>query len=214
MLPGKRNLAAEQMGIAYRLASKQDVAVVTWGEAVNIPADAVLETEEAELRSELLEAMEWLRERLSTGATAQRDIKRDAAKEGFSWATVGRAKDALGVHAKKSAYRGGWEWRLQDAQHEDAQFNHSHMSTFEQPVETAKVNDNDAAEDAHGPNVSTLPRFAVDSDGEETEQKYVPDSAGPGCTCRECGLHLGTFAGWRAHIVRGRCASRHQTATG
>jgi hypothetical protein len=145
--------------------------------------------------------MEWLRERLSTGVTVQRDFKRDAAREGFSWATVRRAKDELGVHTKKSAYRGGWEWRLQDAQHEDAQFNHSHLSTFEQPVETAKVNDNDAAEDAHGLNVSTLPRFEVDSDGEETGQKYVPDSAGPACACSKCGLRFGTLAGWRAHRV-------------
>jgi RecA-family ATPase len=36
MLPGKMNLAAEQIGITYRLASKQDVAVVTWGEAVSV----------------------------------------------------------------------------------------------------------------------------------------------------------------------------------
>jgi putative DNA primase/helicase len=83
MLPGKMNLAAEQMGIAYTLASKQDVAIVAWGEAVSVSADAMLGPEGAE-RSERLEAIEWLRERLATGPVVQREIKKDAAKEGFS----------------------------------------------------------------------------------------------------------------------------------
>ena len=43
MLPGKMNLAPEQSGMGYRLEAKADVAVVTWGDAVSISADAVLE---------------------------------------------------------------------------------------------------------------------------------------------------------------------------
>jgi hypothetical protein len=34
MLPGKMNLAPEQSGMGYQLEAKQDVVVVTWGEAV------------------------------------------------------------------------------------------------------------------------------------------------------------------------------------
>jgi len=115
MLPGKMNLAAEQLGIAYTLSPKRDVAVVEWGEAVSISADAVLEQEGADRRSELSEVMEWLRERLSAGPVAQREIKRDAVKEGYSWATVRRAKDALGVITEKSGYQGPSQWRLRDA---------------------------------------------------------------------------------------------------
>jgi hypothetical protein len=54
----------------------------------------------------------------------------------------------------------GWEC-------EDAQLSHSQMSTFEQPVETAKVNGNGAAEDARELSVSILPRFDANSHGDE-----------------------------------------------
>jgi hypothetical protein len=33
----------------------------------------------------------------------------------------------------------------------------------------------------------------------------TPDPEGPGCTCRACGSHFGSVAGWRYHIVGKRC---------
>jgi putative DNA primase/helicase len=159
MIPGKMNLASEQMGIAYTLAPKGDVAVVAWGETVTASADAMLEPEGAEQRSERLEAIEWLRERLSTGAVAQREIRRDAAKENFSWATVRRAKDALGIIVEKSGYQGPSQWRLRDAHYKGAEAHTPQVSTFERLTENTTVNGNRAAKDAHPTQRSTFDAF-------------------------------------------------------
>jgi KaiC/GvpD/RAD55 family RecA-like ATPase len=98
MLPGKMNLAPDQTGLSYRLEAKQGTAVIAWGGAVTVRADAVLEPEGAERQSERLEAMDWLRERLANGAVAQREIKSDAAKEGFSWDHAAGEGGARGRH--------------------------------------------------------------------------------------------------------------------
>jgi KaiC/GvpD/RAD55 family RecA-like ATPase len=159
MLPGKMNLAPEQMGIAYTLASERHVAVVAWGAAVSVSADVMLEPEGAERRSERIDAIEWLRERLSSGAVAQREIKREAAKEGFSWATVRRAKDALGIIAEKSGYQGPSQWRLRNAHSKGAQPRTPQVSTFERPTENSSISGNSPAKDARPTQVSTFEDF-------------------------------------------------------
>jgi hypothetical protein len=45
----------------------------------------------------------------------------------------------------------------------------------------------------------TVVTASTDVEGEG----YEKDPSGPGCTCRECGLHFGSVPGWRAH--QGRC---------
>lgn len=35
-------------------------------------------------------------------------------EDGFSWATVRRAKDELGIKARKDGFEGGWQWTLPD----------------------------------------------------------------------------------------------------
>lgn len=149
MLPSKMNLSPEQNGMSYRLESKQDTAVVNWGETVSVSADAILEIEGSERRSERLEAMDWLREKLANGPVAQRKIKMDAEREGFSWATVRRAKDAFGVATEKSGYQGAWQWQLKDAHAQDAHRSHSDVSPFGQGVENRKLSGTAANKDAH-----------------------------------------------------------------
>jgi len=154
MLPGKMNLGPEQEGMSYRLEAKQGVAVVAWGDAVSVSADAVLEQEGNEQRSERLAAIDWLRERLADGPVPQRKIKGDAKAEGFSWATLRRAKDALGVVTEKTGYQGSWQWRLKDGQAKGAQPYTSEESTFEQATENTNLNGNRAAKDAQANDVS------------------------------------------------------------
>jgi hypothetical protein len=159
MLPGKMNLAPEQMGLAYRVDVNQNAVVVAWGEAVNVSADAVLELEGAERRSERLEAMEWLRAQLANGPVAQRRIKTDATREGFSYATLRRAKDALGIVTDKSGYQGPSQWRFKNAHSKGAQAHTPEVNTFEQYAENAKLNCNHAAKGAQPFDVSPIDAF-------------------------------------------------------
>ena len=92
-----------------------------------------------------LEAMEWLREQLANGPVAQRKIKTDAAREGFSWATLRRAKDVLGIVTGKNGYQGPSQWSLNS---KGAQSVTPHVSTFEQGAENTKLNRSGAAKDA------------------------------------------------------------------
>lgn len=176
MLPGKSNLAREQKGLSYTLGEGEpDVVAVTWGEAVSISADAVLEQEGIEARSERMEAADWLLDRLSGGPVSATRIKEDAQKAGLTWITVRRAQRALGIKPHKDGFDGGWSWQLPEDAHR-----------------TPKMLTPEGG--ASSPQVSTF-------EGEG----YAPDASGPGCTCRKCGAHFGTVAGWRAHKSQGRC---------
>lgn len=199
MLPGKMNLSADQEGLSYALREERPgVVVVIWGQTVRFSADAILQPEAVEEKSERLEAMEWLREQLSTGPVSAKQIRTDAHRAGLSWSTVRRAKDALGITSGKEGFEGGWYWRpstVVDAhdtpkvltQNEWA--SSTDLSTFE---------DNGLEE--------TQP--ASSSNGHPHPREYSMDSDGPGCTCCSCDGHFGTVAGWRAHISRGRCSGR------
>jgi AAA domain-containing protein len=164
MLPGKMNLAPEQSGMGYRLEAKQDGAVVVWGEAVSVSAEAVLEPEGTERRSERLEAMDWLRGQLADGAVAQRKLKTDAAREGFTWATLRRAKDALGITTEKSGFQGASQWHLKSVHSKGAQPHTTQVSTFEQAIENTNLNGNHTPKDAQPAEVSTFGGF--EDDGE------------------------------------------------
>jgi putative DNA primase/helicase len=117
MLPGKMNLAPDQLGLSYTLQERsQGVVVVSWGGPVRLTADAALEPEATGEKSERLEAMEWLREQLSGGPLTAKQIRRDATTAGFSWSTLRRAKDTLRVVHSKQGFAGGWLWELPTAE--------------------------------------------------------------------------------------------------
>lgn len=163
MLPGKMNLAPEQGGMGYRLEAKRDGAVVVWGGVVSVSAEAVLEPEGTERRSERLEAMDWLRGKLADGPVAQRKLKADAAKEGFAWATVRRAKDAMEITIEKEGFQGASQWSLASAHSKDAQSHITRLSTFEQAIENTNLNGNHTFKDAQPAGVSIIGGF---EDGE------------------------------------------------
>ena len=48
----------------------------------------------------------------SHGALESETVKAEGAAAGFSWATLRRAKDELGVKARKEGIAGGWRWEL------------------------------------------------------------------------------------------------------
>lgn len=198
MLPGKMNLAPDQMGLSYTLKEERaGVVAVVWGEAVRLSADAVLQPEAVEEKSERLEAMDWLRERLSEGRVSQRELKGDAKAAGIAWRTVRRAKDSLGITSEKEGFKGGWRWQLPDPQGVQQLSKVSRPETW---TPLAKV-------DAFAVDGSANRQGTTARNGQGNSREYIPDSEGPGCTCCSCDGHFGTLAGWRAHISRGRCTS-------
>lgn len=112
MLPGKMNLAPDQTGLSYALREEQPgVVAVAWGGAVNLSADAVLQPEAVEERSERIEAMEWLRTRLADGPVSAAQIRDEAKSAGLAWRTLRRGKEALGITAIKGSFDGAWRWQ-------------------------------------------------------------------------------------------------------
>jgi hypothetical protein len=121
-LPVKNNLGADLPGLAYRIvpyeiANGIATSRVEWDtESVTITADGALGTrsDHDELRIERDAAAEWLRELLSTGPVAAREVQAEAKSAGHSWATVRRAKDVIGVQVKRDGFGqgGAWRWSL------------------------------------------------------------------------------------------------------
>ena len=78
------------------------------------------------------EAKAFLADMLSNGPLPQKAVKGEAAGAGLSWATIRRAKEALGAEARKTGMDGGWEWALPprcSRNPEDAQQNN--VGTFD-----------------------------------------------------------------------------------
>jgi putative DNA primase/helicase len=195
MLPGKMNLSPDQQGLSYVVEARSEIPAVLWGEAVRLSADEVLQPETVEQRSERREAVEWLKERLSEGSVPRTEVEANAKVAGIAWRTLRRAKDDLAVISEKDGFKGGWLWRLpvpEDA-HQD-----SKMSSPEKWTPSPQL-------DTFGADRFAKRQVAKAGNGRRDPGEYVLDSQGPGCTCCSCEGHFGTVAGWRAHILRGRC---------
>jgi putative DNA primase/helicase len=123
-LPVKNNLALLGKGLAFRLEQRlvADGIVgssVAWEtETVTVTADQALQAADDRGGSVGVgaDAEEFLREAIGGGAVAVNDLKADAKEAGLSWATIRRAKDRLGVVAKRESHGrdggGRWTWAM------------------------------------------------------------------------------------------------------
>lgn len=131
LLHAKNNLAAPALGLAYRLEQTivgepgKDVVAsrVKWEAThVSITANEALAAELASCSDKPAsreEAESFLSELLGKGPKPTKDIKTEAETAGLSWATVRRAKDRLGIKARREALAGAgygpdgqWVWAL------------------------------------------------------------------------------------------------------
>ena len=155
-LPIKNNLAKDTEGAAFRvegrvLSGHIETSCITWEpDAVTIQANDAMAAD-SDFGSALQDAKEFLEDLLANGALAQKEVLKRAGIDGFTQATVRRAKKALGIKSAKTRFSGGWSWEL-----------------------PTKVLNN--AEDAHPQNVSTLgeiDHLGHDSEADATDDEEV-----------------------------------------
>jgi hypothetical protein len=111
MLQAKNNLAEDAKVLAYSIKDIDGFPMVEWeNEYVTVSADAAFSNENKQKTSEMNDAVSWLLELLSSGKMKSKEIAVLAQEEGFSVATVRRAKKKLGVIPIREEYgeEGSW----------------------------------------------------------------------------------------------------------
>ncbi|WP_081063966.1 AAA family ATPase [Burkholderia cepacia] len=115
----KSNIAPDEGGVAYSLELTEADGItasrVVWGALINGSARDILgdvEQQDEETKTERAEASEFLEGLLSDGPMSSKQIRKDADEAGFSWRTMHRAADALGVEKRKVGMKEGWQWAL------------------------------------------------------------------------------------------------------
>lgn len=116
-LPVKNNVGNDETGLAFMVEAHTlgeiETSRVSWEpEAVTVTAEDALSYEDGGERSERQEAEEWLRDALSDGPMAAKEVRKQAEAAGLAWATVRRAKDSIGIKPSKTHFSGGWQWAL------------------------------------------------------------------------------------------------------
>jgi putative DNA primase/helicase len=122
LVRSKSNIGPDDGGFEYGIAQSELAAwpgviasAITWGAAVDGSARELLaeaETEDSENGDSQSDADAFLRSVLEAGAVPAKGIKGDADGAGFSWRTVQRAAQRMGVERRKEGMKGGWVWAL------------------------------------------------------------------------------------------------------
>ena len=114
VLPIKNNLGNDLTGMAYRIASQNDVPYIVWEkDPVTISADEALAPMQDAPRSARDDAAEFLTQLLSRDPVSVDQVKAEGKAAGFSWATLRRAKEEIGAKSKKAGFdTAGWCWYL------------------------------------------------------------------------------------------------------
>lgn len=115
----KSNIGPDEGGFVYHLEQVEvapgiQASRIAWGDAVHGTARELLTDPHAEdgARSGALgSATEFLREVLGMDVVPSKSVEAEAQDAGFSWATIRRASDALGVK-KSRGTDGKWYWTM------------------------------------------------------------------------------------------------------
>lgn len=146
LVRAKSNIGPDGGGFEYdlvqtRVPNHSDIIgqAVRWGNALEGSARALLAEVETTPgdgdTGALAKAEAFLRNLLADGAVPADKVKNAAEEAGAKWATVRRAKDALGIVTIKRGMNGGWWWMFPSDPPEDAHpasedAQHGTMSTF------------------------------------------------------------------------------------
>ena len=119
LLHAKNNLAPPPKGLAYKIEEKivgQGIvsSCVAWEMAhVDMNADDAMQNSRGREAPDREQAEKFLKKKLANGPVKQTEIKDEAINgRGFTWATMRRAQNNLGIVSKKEGLQGGWVWEL------------------------------------------------------------------------------------------------------
>ncbi len=116
----KQNLSEPMPSLVFAVASSlvNGAARVEWHGGSSLDATELMRAPlEEEEKSALEEALEFLKDELSDGPMAAKQIKLNAKREGVSERTLNRAKARLKIRSTKEAY--GWTWTMPQASGDD-----------------------------------------------------------------------------------------------
>lgn len=119
----KSNIGPDGGGFVYDLEQGElpgfpgvQASSVLWGAALEGTARELLADaeEQGSPNTSREAAKDWLRAILveSHGALESETIRQEGTAAGYAWSTLRRAKDELGVKARKQSVAGGWRWEL------------------------------------------------------------------------------------------------------
>lgn len=123
-LPAKNNLGPDSTGLAFNIESAAvedgiETSRLVWhAGTVTMTATEALAAEHGhDQRTDATqrdEAEDWLTDLLSVGPVPSEDLKSRARADGIAWATVRRAKDTIGIKARRHGFGadGKWIWEL------------------------------------------------------------------------------------------------------
>jgi transposase-like protein len=109
----KRGRKPDALGIGYEVKEAANNApYIDWDQhpVLGSEIESLLQYSQPGDGDKLREAMDWLKDKLSTGPMPSAQIVRIAKKDGVAERTLERAKQKLGVKASSRA--GHWEWHL------------------------------------------------------------------------------------------------------
>jgi putative DNA primase/helicase len=124
----KGNNSASNGGIGYQLLQGETAdwtgvrgSYVQWGDQLHGATRDLLSAAEVPVDQGKQEALadekDFLRTLLAEGAVPVPRIQEEMKNAGLSWASIRRAKDAIGVTARKSGMKEGWVWELPEGAH-------------------------------------------------------------------------------------------------
>ncbi len=128
LLPIKNNIAKDIGGFAFSIADTTlnngiETSKIVWEDApVNMTADEAMNARPVrEDTGAIDEARSFLLDLLADGPMPSGEVKKEAEKAGFSWASIRRAKDIEGIKSERESPNGRWFWSLNP----HAQFPHA-----------------------------------------------------------------------------------------
>ena len=118
----KSNIGRDDGGFGYDLTQGElpgyqgiEASSVAWREPIEGTARELLSEADGEAKEEhgaLKDGKDFLRDLLVENSLPVKEVEEEAREAGISWATVRRAKEALGVVSLKTGTPPRWEWVL------------------------------------------------------------------------------------------------------